>query len=89
MELLQREMGELDAIDRPGSDVEQYVAFLEANLRTKAEMVEKLRTRLAGFKQLLREDARISGGAPAPASSGAAAAQLPSIGYNANGRARL
>jgi kinesin family protein 2/24 len=59
VELLQMEMGELEMIERPGSDVEQYVAFLEENLKKKTEMVERLRSRVAQFRGLLREEARM------------------------------
>ena len=62
VELLQREMAELDVIDRPGSDVEHYVGFLEEVLKVKAEMVDRMKAKVNSFKGLLREEARLSAG---------------------------
>ena len=46
----------LHEIDKPGSDVDEYVENLDAVLSHKMEIISILRSRLIGFKEHLKEE---------------------------------
>ncbi|KAF4657698.1 Kinesin-like protein kif24 [Perkinsus chesapeaki] len=58
--LVHQEMAEISTIDQPGSDIDQYVNFLNDNLERKQRLIEELRTRLARFQAHLREEEALS-----------------------------
>lgn len=58
VELIKEEMVHLNNVDRPGSDVDAYVAGLDRILKLKAEYTGDIRQRVDLFKEhLLQEDA--------------------------------
>jgi len=58
VELLKEEMVHLNTVDRPGSDVDAYVANLDHILRLKAQHIAEVQKRVDSFKEhLLEEDA--------------------------------
>eukprot|EP00743_Colponemidia_sp_Colp-15_P005343 GILK01005745.1.p1 GENE.GILK01005745.1~~GILK01005745.1.p1 ORF type:complete len:746 (+),score=105.33 GILK01005745.1:202-2439(+) len=60
MELMKQEMLLLNAVDRPGSDVDEYVNGLDALLAHKMDAMTALRGRLAGFQDDLRKEETLS-----------------------------
>lgn len=50
----------LHEVDRPGSDVDEYVDSLDALLAHKNETITVLRSRLAQFKDHLKEEEMLS-----------------------------
>jgi len=60
VELVKQEMLLLHEVDKPGSDVDDYVASLDAILCHKMELITMLRTRLVNFKNHLKEEESLS-----------------------------
>jgi hypothetical protein len=50
----------LHEVDKPGSDVDEYVDSLDAILAHKAEIITMLRSRITGFKENLKEEEILS-----------------------------
>ena len=50
----------LHEVDKPGSDVDEYVENLDAILLHKLEIITILRSRLVGFKEHLKEEETLS-----------------------------
>eukprot|EP00397_Hematodinium_sp_SG-2012_P008692 GEMP01008758.1.p1 GENE.GEMP01008758.1~~GEMP01008758.1.p1 ORF type:complete len:849 (+),score=169.98 GEMP01008758.1:56-2602(+) len=58
VDLIKQEMLQLSQVDRPGSDVDSYVASLDRSLQMKMDSIVQLRQRLSIFQEhLLQEDA--------------------------------
>jgi len=53
-------MALLNEVDKPASDIDEYVESLDAILAHKAEMIHMLRSRLHKFKDHLREEEALS-----------------------------
>jgi kinesin family protein 2/24 len=51
VDLVKKEMVLLHDVDKPGSDVEEYINSLDAILCHKQDMVDVLRSRLSNFKK--------------------------------------
>lgn len=60
IELLKEEMVHLNKVDRPGSDVDAYVASLDHILRLKAQYIAKVQKRVNSFKKHLLEEGALS-----------------------------
>lgn len=60
VELIKSEMGLLHEVDRPGSDVNTFVAELDRVLEMKEEMVSSLRNKLRSFHGHLIEEEQMS-----------------------------
>ena len=58
--MLTDEAKQVDLIDRPGSDVDAYVAYLDENLFEKETIVRELRTKLDAFKDQLNREEKLS-----------------------------
>ena len=58
--MLNEEMAQVNRIDQPGSDVDQYVAYMDGNLAEKERLVSGMRARLAKFKQHLQDEELLS-----------------------------
>lgn len=50
----------LHEVDKPGSDVDEYVTSLDAILAHKIELMSHLRGRLKDFKDHLKEEEMLS-----------------------------
>ena len=53
-------MNLIHEVDKPGSDIEQYVANLDKILEHKAEKVNALRSRLKKFHMMLKDEETLS-----------------------------
>jgi kinesin family protein 2/24 len=60
VELVKQEMMLLHEVDKPGSDVDEYVESLDAILAHKMEIISVMRSRLRGFKDHLKEEELMS-----------------------------
>mmetsp|Transcript_46280 Transcript_46280/g.128775 ORF Transcript_46280/g.128775 Transcript_46280/m.128775 type:complete len:744 (-) Transcript_46280:114-2345(-) len=60
VELIKEEMVHLNNVDRPGSDVDAYVAGLDRILRMKAQYIEDIRGRVDIFKDHLQQEDTLS-----------------------------
>jgi kinesin family protein 2/24 len=60
VELIKQEMMLLHEVDKPGSDVDEYVDSLDAILLHKIEIINILRGRLVSFREHLREEEILS-----------------------------
>jgi len=60
VELVKQEMLLLHEVDKPGSDVEEYVTSLDAILAHKMEVISVLRGRLLGFHEHLKQEEGLS-----------------------------
>merc|ERR1712137_1415191 len=60
IELLKEEMVHLNKVDRPGSDVDAYVADLDHILRLKAQYIAEVQKRVNSFKKHLLEEGALS-----------------------------
>jgi len=60
VELIKEEMVHLNNVDRPGSDVDAYVAGLDRILRLKAEYIGDIRGRVDLFKDHLGQEDTLS-----------------------------
>lgn len=60
VELVKHEMELLQDVDRPGSEIEDYVSSLDSVLQQKAELIEGLRAQLAEFHSHLRTEEKLS-----------------------------
>merc|ERR1712060_81411 len=60
VELMKEETVHLNNVDRPGSDVDAYVAGLDRILRLKAQHIGDIRGRVDLFKQHLQQEDTIS-----------------------------
>jgi len=60
VELIKQEMMLLHEVDKPGSDVDEYVDSLDAILLHKLEIISMLRGRLVNFREHLREEEILS-----------------------------
>ncbi|KAF4695578.1 Kinesin-like protein kif24 [Perkinsus olseni] len=58
--LVHQEMAEISRIDQPGSDIDQYVNFLNDNLEKKQRLIDEIRARLTRFQAHLREEEALS-----------------------------
>jgi len=50
----------LHEVDKPGSDVDEYVDSLDAILAHKMELISGIRNRLISFKEHLKEEEHLS-----------------------------
>jgi hypothetical protein len=57
---LTKEMMLVHEVDKPGSDVDEFVDNLDALLLHKMELINLLRTKLLTFKQHLKEEDMLS-----------------------------
>ncbi len=53
-------MNLINEVDRPGSDIENYVSSLDKALAEKAEKINQLRGRLQKFRILLKDEETLS-----------------------------
>lgn len=53
-------MNLINEVDRPGSDIEQYVQSLDKCLAEKAEKINALRARLFKFSVMLKDEETLS-----------------------------
>jgi len=60
VELIKQEMMLLHEVDKPGSDVDEYVESLDAILAHKMELIAGLRGRLLSFREHLKEEEFLS-----------------------------
>ena len=60
MDLVQQEMLLLHEVDKPGSDVEEYIASLDAILLHKMDLIVSLRKKLGQFHQHLKHEETLS-----------------------------
>jgi len=60
VELIKEEMVHLNSVDRPGSDVDAYVAGLDRILRLKAQYIGDIRGRVDLFKEHLQQEDALS-----------------------------
>lgn len=60
VELIKEEMVHLNNVDRPGSDVDAYVAGLDRILRLKADYTDDIRQRVDLFKEHLQQEDALS-----------------------------
>jgi kinesin family protein 2/24 len=60
VELIKEEMVHLNSVDRPGSDVDAYVAGLDRILRLKAQYIGDIRQRVDLFKDHLHQEDTLS-----------------------------
>merc|ERR1719326_937421 len=60
VELIKEEMVHLNNVDRPGSDVDAYVAGLDRILRLKAQYIGDIRSRVDLFKEHLQQEDALS-----------------------------
>jgi len=60
VELIKEEMVHLNNVDRPGSDVDAYVAGLDRILRLKAQYIGDIRSRVDLFKEHLQQEDTLS-----------------------------
>ena len=60
MELVKKQMVLLHEVDKPGSDIEEFIDSLDAILEHKEDMIGGLRRRLKGFKTKIRDEERLS-----------------------------
>jgi len=60
VELIKEEMVHLNNVDRPGSDVDAYVAGLDRILRLKAQYIGDIRQRVDVFKEHLQQEDTLS-----------------------------
>jgi len=60
VELIKEEMVHLNNVDRPGSDVDAYVAALDKSLQLKAQFMNDIRQRLDIFKDHLSQEDALS-----------------------------
>eukprot|EP00929_Paragymnodinium_shiwhaense_P085989 TRINITY_DN4646_c0_g1_i1.p1 TRINITY_DN4646_c0_g1~~TRINITY_DN4646_c0_g1_i1.p1 ORF type:complete len:762 (+),score=155.67 TRINITY_DN4646_c0_g1_i1:195-2480(+) len=60
VELIKEEMVHLNNVDRPGSDVDAYVAGLDKILRLKAQYIGDIRERVDSFKEHLQQEDSLS-----------------------------
>jgi kinesin family protein 2/24 len=58
--IVKDEMGLLSIVDKPGSDVEQYVAELDRLLLNKISIISKLREQLLKFHKHLKTEEKMS-----------------------------
>lgn len=58
--LVKDEMNLLHEVDKPGSDVEQYIANLDVILKSKMDMIHTLRSKLSGFYDNIKEEQEMS-----------------------------
>lgn len=56
VDLVKKEMQLLNAVDKPGSDVEEYINNLDEILKTKMEMIASLRNQLVDFHKHLKTE---------------------------------
>lgn len=50
----------LHEVDKPGSDVEEYVSSLDAILKHKLDIIQVVRNKLNNFKEYLRQEKELS-----------------------------
>jgi len=50
----------LHEVDKPGSDVDDYILQLDSILIHKLDMINDLREKLSNFKSSIREEERLS-----------------------------
>eukprot|EP01017_Pseudomicrothorax_dubius_P047285 TRINITY_DN846_c0_g5_i3.p1 TRINITY_DN846_c0_g5~~TRINITY_DN846_c0_g5_i3.p1 ORF type:complete len:688 (+),score=192.66 TRINITY_DN846_c0_g5_i3:94-2157(+) len=60
VDLVKQEMLLLHEVDKPGSDVDEYVENLDAILLHKLELIQGVRNRLQGFRSHLKEEEELS-----------------------------
>jgi len=60
VDCVKQEMGLLSEVEKPASDIDEYVDSLDAILLHKVEMINMLRTKLHRFKSNLREEEALS-----------------------------
>ena len=60
VELVKKEMVLLHEVDKPGSDIEEFIDSLDAILAHKEDMIGRLRGKLAGFRTNIQEEQRLS-----------------------------
>jgi len=60
MELVQREMLLLQAVEQPGGSIDEYVVMLDRLLEQKVGLVTRLREHLAEFQSHLKEEEQLS-----------------------------
>ena len=60
VDLVKQEMLLLHEVDKPGSDVEEYIASLDAILLHKMDLIVSLRNKLGQFHQHLKQEEALS-----------------------------
>lgn len=60
VDLVKQEMSLLNEVDKPGSDVEQYVANLDTLLKQKIAMITEMRKQLITFHTHLKTEETMS-----------------------------
>jgi kinesin family member 2/24 len=60
VDIVKQEMNLLNEVDKPGSDVEQYVANLDKMLKSKIAMITEMRRQLITFHTHLKTEEAMS-----------------------------
>lgn len=60
VDIVKSEMNLLHEVDKPGSDVEDYILNLDTLLKSKIDMIHKLRSQLARFYDNIKEEQELS-----------------------------
>jgi kinesin family protein 2/24 len=60
VDLVKQEMVLLNDVDKPGSDVEEYVTNLDVILLSKIEMIQNMRNQLLNFHKHLKTEEQMS-----------------------------
>ena len=60
VEFVKQEMILINEVDKPGSDIDSYVTSLDKILKEKAERIEKTRSKLLKFQNLLKDEEYLS-----------------------------
>ena len=53
-------MGLLHEVEKPGSDIDEYVSNFDVILQQKSEMINQIRGRLLRFREYLKEEEVLS-----------------------------
>jgi hypothetical protein len=60
VDLVKQEMMLLHEVDKPGSDVEEYIASLDAILLHKLDLITVMKGKLGKFRQHLKDEEELS-----------------------------
>lgn len=56
VDVVKQEMMLINEVDKPGSDIDNYVSSLDRLFQEKAEKIQNIRTRLLKFHRMLKEE---------------------------------
>lgn len=58
--MVKQEMNLLHDVDKPGSDIEEYISSLDSILKEKMNMIHKIRRQLGNFYEHIKEEQELS-----------------------------